>query len=329
MIMQPNKVYNFAAGGGGGAHGGKDRGGRGGAQANSHAGGAAVAGAGAGGAAGAGDTEASGWYYRDPKGQIHGPWKAGDIAKWFRAGFYGRDLPVRKGSSGEWTTLAQAMPYVTGDDADSKGGGGSRKQGKGGKGKDGHASKQGAKAAGNGGGGAAGGAVGGGGAGGAGAAGGNGGSGNGGASGGRGGKKGRGGCGGGDVVLGGAINLKAEADPSRGLVRTDLVIGGGQGGGNGKGAGRKGGKKGGGGPAPSAEAVVAAAASLFNASKEWRYLDDSGKTQGPFEALKMCQWHAAGYFHDQLQVAAVSEGDAEPDYKPLGELIRTALQAQT
>ena len=90
-------------------------------------------GAGAGGAAGAGDTEASGWYYRDPKGKIHGPWKAGDIAKWFRAGFYGRDLPVRKGSSGEWTTLAQAMPYVTGDDADSKGGGGSRKQGKGGK----------------------------------------------------------------------------------------------------------------------------------------------------------------------------------------------------
>ena len=298
-----------AGSGGGGGNGGGSGGGKGKGKAGGKArsGGAAqsqphASGVGGGGAvsnaaaANGGSSAAQGWYYRDPKGGVQGPWKHGDIAKWYRDGFYEADLAVRKGSNGAWTTLAEAMPSVVAPPGAndvakievapprSRGGGDKQQQ----------QQRGGAD------------------------------------RGGKGGKKGKKGgkqpAGSGDIKLGGAIDLAKEADPSRGLVRTESHSSSGGGGKKGK-KGKGGGDSANGtaqAAAEPADAVpnAAAAQALFGASKQWCYLDDSGLTQGPFDAIKMVQWHNAGYFVDKLKVAAMGSQDQGLDFKPLGDLLR-------
>ncbi|KAI0361763.1 hypothetical protein OH77DRAFT_1444605 [Trametes cingulata] len=45
------------------------------------------------------------WYYRDPKGVIHGPWKASLMQAWYRDGLLPPDLPVRREEDAEYTLL--------------------------------------------------------------------------------------------------------------------------------------------------------------------------------------------------------------------------------
>ncbi|XP_061353364.1 protein ESSENTIAL FOR POTEXVIRUS ACCUMULATION 1-like isoform X2 [Gastrolobium bilobum] len=53
--------------------------------------------------------------YRDPKGQIQGPFKGIDIIGWFEAGYFGIDLPVRLENSAAdstWSSLGDIMPHL-------------------------------------------------------------------------------------------------------------------------------------------------------------------------------------------------------------------------
>ncbi|KAI0651731.1 hypothetical protein C8Q79DRAFT_54936 [Trametes meyenii] len=45
------------------------------------------------------------WFYRDPKGVIHGPWKASLMQAWYRDGLLPPDLPVRREEDSEYTLL--------------------------------------------------------------------------------------------------------------------------------------------------------------------------------------------------------------------------------
>ncbi|KAI0639279.1 hypothetical protein C8Q77DRAFT_1152267 [Trametes polyzona] len=45
------------------------------------------------------------WFYRDPKGVIHGPWKASLMQAWYRDGLLPPDLPVRREEDTEYTLL--------------------------------------------------------------------------------------------------------------------------------------------------------------------------------------------------------------------------------
>ncbi|KAI0778061.1 hypothetical protein BD413DRAFT_98219 [Trametes elegans] len=45
------------------------------------------------------------WFYRDPKGVIHGPWKASLMQAWYRDGLLPPDLPVRREEDSEYTQL--------------------------------------------------------------------------------------------------------------------------------------------------------------------------------------------------------------------------------
>ncbi|KAI0825195.1 hypothetical protein BC628DRAFT_299967 [Trametes gibbosa] len=45
------------------------------------------------------------WFYRDPKGVIHGPWKASLMQAWYRDGLLPPDLPVRQEEDTEYTLL--------------------------------------------------------------------------------------------------------------------------------------------------------------------------------------------------------------------------------
>ncbi|KZP31200.1 hypothetical protein FIBSPDRAFT_916895 [Athelia psychrophila] len=45
------------------------------------------------------------WFYRDPKGVIHGPWKASLMHAWYKDGLLPPDLPVRKEEDPEYTIL--------------------------------------------------------------------------------------------------------------------------------------------------------------------------------------------------------------------------------
>lgn len=54
-------------------------------------------------------------FYKDPKGQIQGPFKGIDIIGWFEAGYFGIDLPVRLENSAvdaPWLSLGDAMPHL-------------------------------------------------------------------------------------------------------------------------------------------------------------------------------------------------------------------------
>ncbi|XP_004499141.1 protein ESSENTIAL FOR POTEXVIRUS ACCUMULATION 1 isoform X2 [Cicer arietinum] len=53
--------------------------------------------------------------YKDPKGQIQGPFKGIDIIGWFEAGYFGIDLPVRLENSAvdsPWFSLGDVMPHL-------------------------------------------------------------------------------------------------------------------------------------------------------------------------------------------------------------------------
>ncbi|KAI0048342.1 hypothetical protein FA95DRAFT_1539854 [Auriscalpium vulgare] len=45
------------------------------------------------------------WFYRDPKGVIHGPWKSSLMTAWYRDGLLPPDLPVRREEEPEYTLL--------------------------------------------------------------------------------------------------------------------------------------------------------------------------------------------------------------------------------
>ncbi|KAF9015311.1 hypothetical protein BDQ17DRAFT_1386072 [Cyathus striatus] len=45
------------------------------------------------------------WYYRDPKGVVHGPWKASLMHAWYKDGFLPPDLPVRREEDGDYMLL--------------------------------------------------------------------------------------------------------------------------------------------------------------------------------------------------------------------------------
>ncbi|KAM6498252.1 hypothetical protein JOM56_006200 [Amanita muscaria] len=45
------------------------------------------------------------WYYRDPKGVVHGPWKASLMQNWYKEGFLPLDLPVRREEETTFTLL--------------------------------------------------------------------------------------------------------------------------------------------------------------------------------------------------------------------------------
>ncbi|KAI1797760.1 hypothetical protein LXA43DRAFT_877491 [Ganoderma leucocontextum] len=47
------------------------------------------------------------WFYRDPKGIIHGPWKASLMQAWYRDGLLPLDLPVRKEEDTEYIILRE------------------------------------------------------------------------------------------------------------------------------------------------------------------------------------------------------------------------------
>ncbi|GAB2297735.1 hypothetical protein Dimus_031822 [Dionaea muscipula] len=54
-------------------------------------------------------------YYRDPQGEIQGPFLGVDIISWFDQGFFGTDLPVRLADAPEGTLfqeLGDVMPYL-------------------------------------------------------------------------------------------------------------------------------------------------------------------------------------------------------------------------
>ncbi|KAJ7275234.1 hypothetical protein B0H12DRAFT_1207771 [Mycena haematopus] len=50
-------------------------------------------------------TAPSKWYYRDPKNNIHGPWKASLMQAWYKDGLLPPDLPVRKEEDTEYMLL--------------------------------------------------------------------------------------------------------------------------------------------------------------------------------------------------------------------------------
>ncbi|KAI4336887.1 hypothetical protein L6164_015364 [Bauhinia variegata] len=54
-------------------------------------------------------------FYKDPRGQIQGPFKGIDIIGWFEAGYFGIDLPVRVENAAPdlpWLSLGDAMPHL-------------------------------------------------------------------------------------------------------------------------------------------------------------------------------------------------------------------------
>lgn len=54
-------------------------------------------------------------YYKDPQGQIQGPFSGGDLIGWFEAGYFGIDLQVRHASSpadAPFLPLGDVMPHL-------------------------------------------------------------------------------------------------------------------------------------------------------------------------------------------------------------------------
>lgn len=47
------------------------------------------------------------WYYRDPKGIVHGPWKTQLMQAWYKDGLLPPDLPVRREGDGEYILLRE------------------------------------------------------------------------------------------------------------------------------------------------------------------------------------------------------------------------------
>ncbi|KAH6917237.1 hypothetical protein BKA70DRAFT_1178007 [Coprinopsis sp. MPI-PUGE-AT-0042] len=47
------------------------------------------------------------WYYRDPKGVVHGPWKSSLMQAWYKQGLLPPDLPVRRAEDEEFILLKE------------------------------------------------------------------------------------------------------------------------------------------------------------------------------------------------------------------------------
>ncbi|KAG2023310.1 hypothetical protein CC2G_000978 [Coprinopsis cinerea AmutBmut pab1-1] len=47
------------------------------------------------------------WYYRDPKGVVHGPWKSSLMQAWYKQGLLPPDLPIRREEDEEFTLLKE------------------------------------------------------------------------------------------------------------------------------------------------------------------------------------------------------------------------------
>ena len=51
------------------------------------------------------------WFYRDPKGKVQGPWRGDELLNWFKKGYFGVDLPVKR-DRGEWCQLADILSVI-------------------------------------------------------------------------------------------------------------------------------------------------------------------------------------------------------------------------
>ena len=50
------------------------------------------------------------WYYRDPNGEVHGPYTKTVMANWNRGGYFKADLPIRAGSVLPFVPLTALFP---------------------------------------------------------------------------------------------------------------------------------------------------------------------------------------------------------------------------
>ena len=52
------------------------------------------------------------WYYKDPKGNVQGPFPADNMRVWLHAGYFKADLPIRCGHSGEFLPLSNYFSSI-------------------------------------------------------------------------------------------------------------------------------------------------------------------------------------------------------------------------
>lgn len=63
--------------------------------------------------------DAKKWFYRDPQGQVQGPFTAGEMAEWFSAGYFSPNLVVKQGSDdcfvplGELIKKMGSVPFIS------------------------------------------------------------------------------------------------------------------------------------------------------------------------------------------------------------------------
>ena len=53
------------------------------------------------------------WLYRDPQGDIQGPFTSSDMKKWYEAGYFTMDLMVRRACDLVLLPLGKATPVTT------------------------------------------------------------------------------------------------------------------------------------------------------------------------------------------------------------------------
>jgi PERQ amino acid-rich with GYF domain-containing protein len=49
------------------------------------------------------------WYYRDPQGEVQGPFLSGEMADWFRAGYFTLNLLVKRGCDDRYSQLGDLI----------------------------------------------------------------------------------------------------------------------------------------------------------------------------------------------------------------------------
>jgi hypothetical protein len=50
------------------------------------------------------------WFYRDPKGEVHGPYTKSVMNSWNKAGYFKPNLPIRAGTVLPFVELATLFP---------------------------------------------------------------------------------------------------------------------------------------------------------------------------------------------------------------------------
>ena len=54
-----------------------------------------------------------GWHYKDPEGQVHGPFPASKMAAWLAAGYFGPGIKVQRAKHGApWQTIADTQEQI-------------------------------------------------------------------------------------------------------------------------------------------------------------------------------------------------------------------------